>query len=218
MDLYTEKEKSYFTNIRYDIKKLIPENKSNKILEIGCGNGSTLLELKNSNKARYIVGIDIVNLNQEEQLDKFICCNIEEQVNNLPFSKDFFDVIICADVLEHLVDPWKVLQELKMYLNPDGLLIASIPNIRELKTMVTIFLKGDFRYEDTGILDKTHLRFFCKKNVITLFECVGFDIKKIYGNMGRKRKLLHKLSFGVLEEFLVTQYLIVAQKATKSIR
>lgn len=212
-NIYDKVEDSYFTNIRYDIKALVPENKNNKILEIGCGKGYTLLELKESGKADYIAGVDIVYLDQEILLDKFICCNIEKEVNNLSFCENFFDIIICADVLEHLIDPWNVLRGLKRYLKPNGLLIASIPNIRELTTMITIFFKGDFRYEDSGILDRSHLRFFCKKNIVELFESVGFNIKNIYPNMGAKRRLINRLSFGLLKELLAVQYLIVAQKS-----
>jgi len=80
--------------------------------------------------------------------------------------------------------------------------------------MITIFLKGDFRYEKEGILDKTHLRFFCKKNMIELFQNAGFIIEKITYKLSKKRNLLHKLSFGLFEEFLVVQYLILARKSS----
>ena len=186
MRLYIEKDESYFANTRFDIIDLVPYNKNNKVLEIGCGKGATLLELKRSGKAKYIVGVDIVDLYQEKFLDKFICCNIENEIYKLPFSENFFDVIICADVLEHLIDPWKVVKGLKKYLKSNGCFIASIPNIRELKTMITIFLKGDFRYEKEGILDKTHLRFFCKKNMIELFQNAGFIIEKITYKLSKK--------------------------------
>lgn len=212
MRLYIEKDESYFANTRFDIIDLVPYNKNNKVLEIGCGKGATLLELKRSGKAKYIVGVDIVDLYQEKFLDKFICCNIENEIYKLPFSENFFDVIICADVLEHLIDPWKVVKGLKKYLKSGGYLIASIPNIREIKTMLSIFFKGDFGYQKEGILDKTHLRFFCKKNIIELFQNAGFNIEKITYKLSQKRSFLNKLSFGLLEEFMVIQYLILARK------
>ena len=105
-----------------------------------------------------------------------------------------------------------MLRKIRKFLKPNGILLASIPNIREIKTLIDIVIKGDFKYVDSGILDKTHLRFFCKKNIIELFESTGYKIEKITFNLSPKRKLLLKLSLGLLEEFLVTQYLVLCKK------
>ncbi|ADR19084.1 class I SAM-dependent methyltransferase [Calditerrivibrio nitroreducens] len=204
------KEISYFSNIRYDIIKLIPKD-NNNILEVGCGDGSTLLELKKEGKAKYIAGIDIIDLGQSEKLDKFILADIEMEEIDLP--ENYFDIVICGDVLEHLVDPWNVLKKLKKFLNNDAIIVASIPNIREIKTMLNIFVKGDFKYVEAGILDKTHLRFFCKKNILNLFEQTEFEIVKIVNNLNQKSKryIFNLVTFGKFEEFITNQYLIVAK-------
>jgi len=209
--LYDEKIKEYFSNTRYDIINLI-EGVNHSILEIGCGNGNTLIELKKLGKASYVTGIDIVDLGQTEKLDKFILVDIEkEELNSL--NKNF-DIIICADVLEHLKDPWSVLRRLKKFLKSDGILIASIPNIREYKTILSILLEGDFKYCESGILDKTHLRFFCKKNIIELFQNSGFKVAEIIYNLSKhpRRNMFNKITFKIFEEFLVVQYLIIARK------
>jgi 2-polyprenyl-3-methyl-5-hydroxy-6-metoxy-1,4-benzoquinol methylase len=205
------KPASYFSLIRYDIINLIQCNKCN-ILEIGCGEGNTLLELKRQGKAKFIVGVDIVDLNQSVKLDRFILANIE--TDNIDLPTNYFDIIICADVLEHLINPWDVLEKIKKFLKPDGIIIASIPNIREFDTLRSIIIKGDFKYVENGVLDKTHLRFFCKKNIIELFERSGYKVEKITFDLSLapKRNLLLKLSCGILEEFLVVQYLVVARK------
>lgn len=207
--IYEEKLKNYFAIIRDDIIKLISFKDSN-ILEIGCGEGNTLVELKKQGKAKFIAGVDIIDLNQANRLDKFILADIESDNINLP--EEYFDVIICADVLEHLKDPWSVLKKISKFLKPDGILLASIPNIREIKTLINIAIKGDFRYADKGILDKTHLRFFCKKNIIQLFKSSGYKIETISFNLSPKRKFLMRLSFGLLEEFMVVQYLVLCKK------
>ncbi|MBT2157695.1 methyltransferase domain-containing protein [Clostridioides difficile] len=72
--------------------------------------------------------------------------------------KKIFDYIILGDVLEHLIDPWKIVNELKQYLKKDGYLVSSIPNIMHVSVLRNLVL-GNFTYEDSGILDKTHLRF-----------------------------------------------------------
>jgi 2-polyprenyl-3-methyl-5-hydroxy-6-metoxy-1,4-benzoquinol methylase len=207
--MYAEKPQNYFSGIRNDIIELIQCNNCN-ILEIGCGEGNTLVELKKQGKAKFIVGIDIVDLNQSSKLDKFILADIEN--DNIELPEEYFDIIICADVLEHLKDPWSVLRKIRKFLKPNGILLASIPNVREIKTLISIVIKGDFKYVDAGILDKTHLRFFCKKNIIELFESTGYKIKKITFKLSPKRKVLLKLSLGLLEEFLVVQYLVLCKK------
>ncbi|PMP88653.1 MAG: class I SAM-dependent methyltransferase [Caldisphaera sp.] len=214
-DLYSNKNTNYFSNARHDIINLVPEG-SNKVLEIGCGDGTTLVELKKLGKAKYCAGVDIIDINQKNKLDDFVLADIDNE--ELPLPQRYFDVIICADILEHLKDPWSTLDKLKTYLKKDGILIASLPNVREIKTIFNIVFKGDFKYVEEGILDKTHLRFFCKKNMIDLFEKRGFVIQKMTHNLDPKSKryMLNKLTFGIIEEFLVIQYLIIAKVSNGS--
>ncbi|AWB10356.1 2-polyprenyl-3-methyl-5-hydroxy-6-metoxy-1,4-ben zoquinol methylase [Thermodesulfobium acidiphilum] len=210
-DIYNRKNNKYFSGIRYDIINLI-EGFNHNILELGCGAGNTLVELKKQGKAKNAVGIDIIDLGQSKKLDKFILADIENiELNSL---NEYFDVIICADVLEHLKDPWSVVRKLKNFLKTDGVLIASIPNVREYRTILSILLNGDFKYVESGILDKTHLRFFCKKNMIDLFESSGLKVCKITYNLhlAPRRKVFNKLTLKFFEEFLVVQYLMVAKK------
>lgn len=220
--MYDNKQKNYFINVRKDLLDLIPnENKNGTMLEIGAGEGNTLLYAKENNYAKKIYGIElfeIKNSNQNnDQFEEFLIANIE--TTKLHFDELMFDVILLGDVLEHLVDPYTTLNDLKKFLKPNGVIVASIPNIREWNTMKTIFLKGDFRYDDSGILDKTHLRFFTKKNIIELFEKNNYEIKKIISNNnGSKIKYLKRLRLFKLflqiffKELLTIQYLVVATK------
>ena len=214
-DLYEMKDYSYFQNVRHDIIKLVADGK-NKVLEIGCGNGITLVSLKKLGKADFIAGVDIVDLGQKEILDKFVLGDIEK-IEKLPFEEKFFDVIICADVLEHLVDPWKVVKNLKKFLKEDGVFIASIPNIRHYKVLFEVFVKGSFKYVDAGILDKTHLRFFCKKNMIEMFEEAGLKIEEIksdldFNGISLKKRIFNFLTFNKFYDFFVTQFIIKVRK------
>jgi len=210
-DLYKDKSIEYFSNTRKEIIELINRYNCN-ILELGCGTGNTLIELKKCGKAKYVAGIDILDVGQSEKLDKFFPVDIENEEIYIP--DNFFDIIICADVLEHLKNPWAVLGKLKKYLKTDGFIIASLPNIREFKTLYNIVIRGNFKYENAGVLDKTHLRFFCKKNIICLFSLTGYEIISISPNFSAssKRKLLNKFFMGIFEEFLVEQYTVIANK------
>ncbi len=205
--LYSSKRNEYFNMIREDIISLVPTG-PNRVLEIGCGNGSTLLKIKETGRAAEIVGVDIVEFDTE--IDRFIIGDIEEI--DLDYPHEYFDVIICADLFEHLIDPWTVLQKLKNYLKPGGVLITSIPNIREIWTLSRIFFKGDFRYKKHGVLDRAHLRFFCKKNIVEFLKTGDLDIKNIKFSLGPKWKFINTVFFGLVEEFLVVQYVVLAEK------
>lgn len=182
----------------------------NKVLEVGCGTGQTLLGLEKLGKAAEIVGVDIVDL-KPQGLHGFICRDIEK--TELPYPSEYFDVIICADVLEHLYDPWGTIRKLSMYLKTGGIFLASLPNMREIRTISLIFAAGDFKYEKEGILDKTHLRFFCRKNMIDLVMQAGLEIECILcRELSRKRKWLNFLTLGMMEGLLAHQYTIIARK------
>ncbi len=86
-----------------------------------------------------------------------------------------FDVIILADVLEHLKDPWKTLERLRLYLRDDGFILASIPNVAYAGLILDL-IEGKFRYRPLGLLDDTHLRFFTRESVRELFERTGYII------------------------------------------
>lgn len=220
MKIYEQKAKDYFSTARTDLISLIPQTSSYKVLEVGAGSGATLMALKKMGLASETTGIELFSLEDSYQtdplIDHFIIGNIEQMEINLP--SNHFDLIICADVLEHLIDPWAALKKIHPLLHKGGLLLVSIPNIREFSVFYKVFVKGDFQYAESGILDKTHLRFFCKKNVNELLQSTGFQVKNIYQNykinqQGRKRKLINTLTLGIFRELLASQYLIVATKA-----
>jgi SAM-dependent methyltransferase len=219
MEFYGEKQEVYFTNPRMDLIKLIPANPANRILEIGAGGGDTLVEIKKLNLATEVIGVDLMaipNSNQDNSaIDKFIICDVEK--SPLPYAEGYFDIILLGDVVEHLFDPWSFLQKMSKLLKKDGIFVASLPNIRYYTAMYKVFFKGDFGYDTHGLFDKTHFRFFCKKNIVALFNTDEFKCtyvvprNKLLGLKGKK-ELLNKLTFGIFEEFFTIQYIIVARK------
>lgn len=216
---YTTKADVYFSGARTDLIALVPPKPENRILEIGSGTGSTLMSLKNRQLAREVVGVELLVLEdsyqQAPEIDNMFIGDIEAM--ELPYPEDYFDVILCGDVLEHLSDPWSVLKRLYAYLKPGGKVIISLPNIREINAMVKIFFRGDFSYTGSGIFDETHLRFFCKRNMKDLVQSCGLDLVSVHTNLDLRpeawrRKMLNRLSLGVFEQFLALQYILVAQK------
>jgi O-antigen biosynthesis protein len=86
-----------------------------------------------------------------------------------------FDVIVFGDVLEHLKDPLRALRRFKPFLQTEGYVIASIPNIAHGSVRLAL-MQGRFRYRSLGLLDDTHLRFFTRETVEQLFKDAGFLI------------------------------------------
>lgn len=86
-----------------------------------------------------------------------------------------FDVVVAADVLEHLYDPWTALQRMIPFVGPEGYLVISLPNVGHALVM-SCLLNGDFEYRDCGLLDRTHIRFFGLKNMEALFTQANLKI------------------------------------------
>jgi 2-polyprenyl-3-methyl-5-hydroxy-6-metoxy-1,4-benzoquinol methylase len=217
--MYRDKDKKYFGQARFDLIGLIPVNEKNKILEIGAGNCETLVEIKRLKLAEEVTGIELVPLPGSQQenpgIDRLITADIEKIDRELP--ENYFDVIICGDVLEHLVDPWRTMKKIYKYLKEDGILITSMPNIREYHIMYRIFFLADFRYSDSGILDRTHLRFFCKKNILSLLTSSGFrpvSVNPVFrlDEAQRKNRIIDMITLGIFRDFLTAQYIIVSKK------
>lgn len=214
-DLYNNKTNGYYENIRDDIISLIP-NGSNKILEVGCGKGYTLRKLKALGKADKIIGIEINEESAQEAkkyLDNILCGNIEE-INFLPYDKNYFDFIIFADVLEHLINPWKVVKMIRDYLNDRGFIIATIPNIRHKSIILPLILRGIFQYNpEGGAMDISHLRFFTKRSILSLFKNAEYTrVHFVDYPLSLKAKIATSLSFGLLRDFFTFKFRIMVEK------
>ena len=219
---YAVKTQDYFSNVRRDVITFLPYNPQQKVLEIGAGGGNTILYLKENNLAAEVMGVELMRIPNSHQdhplIDKFQIANIEQE--QIQAEREYFDVIICADVLEHLIDPWQTVDKIATYLKKDGLLIVSMPNIREWKTLAKVVFKGDFNYQPGGgIMDRTHLRFFCKRNIRQLLDTsLLYPLQGKPNFMlsvlpeGRKRRLINRLTLGLFEDFLAVQYIFVAKK------
>jgi len=207
-----KQNEDYFSSIRKDVITFMGANKDLTILEVGAGTGATLTELKKTGVAKEIHAYDLVDVcKNKEYFNSFTIDNIEQQ-KELQFNKNYFDAIILADVLEHLLDAENTIAILLPYLKKDGAIYLSLPNIRYANALYKIVVKGSFEYEDFGIFDKTHLRFFCKKDMKKLFESFPeLKIDKIESNLKNlksKRTTLNKFTFGAFEEFLSLQFFL----------
>lgn len=215
--LYEKKEKGYFAAARLDLLAMLPQGGGLRLLELGAGNGATLRAAKSLGLASYTAGVDLVEpsppASGEPEVDLFLSGNAEGAGFELPAGP--FDAVLCADVLEHLVDPWRMVERLARSLRPGGVFLSSIPNVRNHRALRAIVLQGDFRYSEAGLLDRSHLRFFCRQNVRELFDRAGLAVESIeetMGGYGLRHKALDLLTLGLLHDFFVFQFLTRARK------
>ena len=199
------KPKGYFSNPRDDMLKYIPKNAA-RTLEFGCGCGNFSALIKETCKAE-TWGVEIEDKAAKEArhvLDKIINADAHEALKQIP--NNYFDCIILFDILEHLVDPYSLLSDLKIKLTPKGVIVLSIPNIRYYSKFFDFVVHGNWDYKSHGILDRTHLRFFTYKSIQKVLQELEFNIVKIEGIHPTSSTTYKLLNLFSLNAFSDTKY------------
>ena len=207
----------YYHFVRSEIKPLLPKAPA-RILEVGAGAGSTLKWLKALNPKTETTAVELNSslLDQLEQnADVVIIGAVDEQISQLKT----YDLILLLDVLEHLPDFTATLRKLSELLEPEGHVIVSVPNIAHLSVSIPLLTQRRFNYQDAGILDRTHLRFFVEDTAVKLLNDADLIVTAglISGIQGPKTKLLDRLSFGLLRHHLAKQYIMLGQSNDRKI-
>ncbi|MGQ9793436.1 MAG: class I SAM-dependent methyltransferase [Anaerolineae bacterium] len=148
------------------------------VLEVGPGDGVVSRYLKLS-KGCYTVGVEVMPEALEVAWDAFhhlIIGNIEDR-HILKKVATFgpFDHILFVDVLEHLVDPWSMLQHIRSLLKPFGNVLLSVPNVAHWSMRLNLLL-GRFDYADGYLMDRSHLRWFTRRSARAMAEQAGYHI------------------------------------------
>ena len=201
----------YYHFVRREIAPLLPKT-CTQILEVGAGAGPTLKWLKELYPKAETTAVEInPDLLDElrQNADVAIIGPIDETFPQLKS----YDLILLLDVLEHLPDSTATLRKLSKLLRPGGQVIVSVPNIAHLSVSVPLLLLRRFNYQDAGILDRTHLRFFVEDTAIKLLNDANFIVTSglISGIQGPRAKLLDSLSCGLLRHHLAKQYIMRGQ-------
>ena len=176
MSIYSHNKLTQFGSNDAWVKlfKLIPAG--SRVLDIGCSSGNLGMALKRD-KDVHVVGVDIDENDlkiAKKHLDAVHQLNVETDALS---TLGRFDIIIMADVIEHLINPVLALKKIKHLLKPNGRLVFSIPNMANVTTRVEL-LKGRFEYKDFGLLDRTHMHFYDEKEVNRVFIESGFNVLK----------------------------------------
>lgn len=145
-----------------------------KVLELGAGPGSISGALKNKRDctvhACEVVPEFVAIL--KEKIDRVIECDLNSDDWTAPIMGENYDFIVLADVLEHLSDPLKTLKTAAKLLTENSRMVISLPHAHHM-TITGTYYTHDFSYQDSGLLDRTHIRFFGLKNMDALFEEAG---------------------------------------------
>ncbi len=165
----------YHAFIRRDIAPLLPA-RAEDVLDVGCSQGGTLAWLQGSGVAGRTTGIEIdpaAARIARGRVDRLIEGDVDAALGTLDSAS--FDLVLCLDVLEHLVDPWRTAARLGRMIRPGGTLIVSVPNVRHHSVALPLLWSGRWQYEDEGILDRTHLRFFTRTGAAALLTGAGLE-------------------------------------------
>jgi 2-polyprenyl-3-methyl-5-hydroxy-6-metoxy-1,4-benzoquinol methylase len=192
-----KKPDRYFQQDRIEMLGYIPE-KASRILDVGCGEGSFGAIMRGTHNAE-VWGIEIdeqVAEAAKAKLDRVFIGDVAQAMKDLPES--YFDCIVFNDILEHLPDPYQLLEQTKSKLTSSGVIVCSVPNVRYYIVLYRFLIQKNWRYSDSGVMDKTHLRFFTFISLKAALQQVGYEILTIEGINPTSYWGAHLLKLGTL--------------------
>ena len=168
-----------YIGLREDLIEHIKGSNLN-VLDVGCATGTNGSYLLDKQIATCVVGVEFdefMSKKASEKYDKVFTGDLNSNlfVQSIISQDTKFDYIIFGDILEHLISPLDVLKSFKGLLKDTGSVIISVPNIAHIELFIQVFIKGTWPKNKRGIFDKTHLRWFTKKDIKQLV--VDADLK-----------------------------------------
>jgi len=207
---------------RPDVRALVPQS-ARRVLDAGCATGAVGAALRRDLGAE-VVGLEVDAQYAAEAAGRLDAVHVgdlevlladEDLVQRL----GLFDVVIAADVLEHLRDPWTALARLAAMLEPGGAAVVSLPNVRHWSTFWALGRWGVWPREPAGIFDATHVRWFTLADALALVEGVGLAVIEVSPRWRARRRLesrwdalAAKTARTPLKGFLAYQYVIAARR------
>ena len=183
-------DKSYYQMVRPEIVPLVPVG-ARRFLEIGCAAGGFRRNFKSDVEYWGVEPVEDAACAAERAGIKVLRGTYEDVENLIP--DGYFDVVVCNDVIEHIVDTNAFLTSVRRKLKTDGCIVGSIPNIRFVGTLKMLLLKRDWAYADSGIMDRTHVRFFTPKSFMRALDSCGFEVEVLKGICSRRLALIKVL-------------------------
>lgn len=191
---------------------LRPHGPFGTALDIGCAAGMLGAGLLREGLVGACDGVELnfaAARQAETRLRQVWTGSLEFVAEEIPWTH--YDLVVLADVLEHLVDPWAALRLLHARTAPGCRLLLSVPNVRHYKVSLPLLFKGAFRYADAGIMDRTHLHFFTRGSLEETVRDCGWTPRTLGSHMkGRYRRWY--MPTRLIEPFVAVQTMLLAEK------
>ena len=185
-DFYNKRDNYRIGGLRKDYILSLVSNDVHTVLDVGCGNGELAESLKE--RCCRVTGVDVSQsaiVEAAEFLDDSFCFDIEKENWPEDLLNKKFDLIVASEVIEHIFDPLVFLKKIKSLSAPNGKIIITTPNVLFWKNRLKI-LFGDFKYQDKGIMDRGHIRFFTTDTFRDTLKKSGLSVvieKNLYPNL-----------------------------------
>jgi glycosyltransferase involved in cell wall biosynthesis len=144
------------------------------ILDLGCSGG--LLSERVRALGHKITGVDVIEIDGvRERVDRFIPADLDKGIPAEARDGGLYDVVLCADILEHVRQPEQLMRQAREVLAPGGVLVTSVPNFGHWYARTRTML-GLFDYDQRGLLDNGHVRFFTRRGLLRRIRSAGFTV------------------------------------------
>lgn len=210
-NLEVKPDQEYYSRVR-TWPSLFDITRGAKILDVGCGKGKLGAYLQRKYDAT-VTGLEIIESNFVVAASVLHSAHLGDiESMNMTVLGTGFDYVIFSDSLEHMLEPQMVLESMKAILAKDGRLLISMPNVRNFRVTVPLLFSDQWEYQDEGLLDRTHLRFFTRTSISNLLLRCGYEIEQIYCDLPKSSKvgMLNIFTFGLLQRHLTSHYFIKA--------
>ena len=206
--------KRYFSDAKPAFLRLIDPH-GLRVLDLGCGGGHNGALLKKAG-AREVVGVEL-DAGAAHEARKRLDAVVESDLADLDPTRlgdEPFDAILASDVLEHLLDAEDVFAKALTRLRPGGAVVISLPNVSNVYVFANLLFKTWPR-RSSGIFDRTHVRFFAKRDMVRLLEGAGLTVLRVEPYFTRYRAIRFAslvLSLYVFRDYWARQFLLLAVK------
>jgi SAM-dependent methyltransferase len=213
---YKQKPARYYAESRPEMLPYIPAS-ARVILDVGCSTGLFGAAIKERQTCE-VWGVEMfaeAAAAAHERLDRVIHSAFSEELD-LPSAH--FDCIIFNDCLEHLAVPEEALRLARTLLRNDGVIVSSIPNMRYFPVMRDLLCRARWEYADSGVLDRTHLRFFTVTSIPGTFQRAGLQVERLEGinaflwGGGARFRILNSILLGAIDDMRFQQFAVVATR------
>lgn len=173
-----EKDPQYFRANRGVMAGFLPD-RYERVLEVGCGSGGFARFLHPACETWGVEPDAGAASAAAACLNRVLVGRYDDVAREIP--DRHFDLVVCNDVIEHMPDHDGFLEAVKLKLRPGGYLVGSIPNVRHVTALYKLLVARDWPYSPSGILDRTHLRFFTEKSLLRTFHEHGYTVERCAG-------------------------------------